>query len=142
VPFNPEDFYKLADWLAGEKSGEASFRAAISRVYYAAHLIAAQRLEEKKWWEPTGGGQDHDRLIKELRSRRTRTLGDKLKRLLHLRYHADYHLEAQESVRNSGCEFCQKMRETSSLSASVTNRSHWEEARTLSSSLLSLLKSL
>jgi hypothetical protein len=54
VPFTPEAFYDLAKWLCGEtdapvirmgvRADEVALRTAISRTYYAAHLLARESL--------------------------------------------------------------------------------------------------
>lgn len=57
MPFLAKDFYDLALWLVQQRTDEVSLRTAISRVYYAGHLLAVQRLMQKGW-EPRGGGED------------------------------------------------------------------------------------
>jgi len=100
VPFAATDFHTLALWLIQNRTDEASLRTAISRVYYAGHLLAVQRLMTRGW-EPKGTGEDHRGVIRELRRGRTRHLADKLTLLLELREHADYHLEAADMDRNT-----------------------------------------
>ena len=141
MPFDAKDFYDLAAWLVQSRTNEASLRTAISRVYYANHLLAVRKLMEKSW-EPTGKGDDHGRVIHELRSRRYRNLAERLQRLRALREHADYHMEASDSVLNKDCEFCKKIRESPSPSEPVVNQSHWEEAKEVSDHLSPLLEKL
>jgi uncharacterized protein (UPF0332 family) len=108
VPFAPNDFHTLAIWLSQQRpNDEASLRTAVSRVYYAGHLLAVQRLMQKGW-KPKGTGADHRGVIRELRARRTRNLGDRLEQLLILREHADYHLEVTDTVRNRDCKYCKQ----------------------------------
>jgi hypothetical protein len=136
-----KDLSHLASWLVEKRNDEASLRTAISRIYYAAHLVAVRKLREKGW-EPTGKGDDHGRVIHELRGRRYRNLADKLQRLRAFREHADYHLEAADSVLNTGCEFCKKLRQSPVTSGMVTTLSHWQEAKEISERLFPLLEKL
>lgn len=141
MPFAPKDFHTLALWLSQQRTDETSLRTAISRVYYAAHLLAVERLVQRGW-EPTGTGADHGGVIRELRSRRTRNLGDRLEQLLELREHADYHLEATDTVRNQYCKYCKQIRESSSPTQPVVNSKHWAEVQEISQNLLPLLERL
>lgn len=61
MPFDAKGFYDLALWLVQQRTDEASLRTAISRVYYAAHLLAVQRLIQKGW-EAKGTGDDYGRV--------------------------------------------------------------------------------
>jgi len=58
-----------------------------------------------KSWQPKGTGDDHRGVIRELRNRRTRNLADKLGLLLEFREHADYHLEASDTILDQYCKF-------------------------------------
>ena len=142
MTFNPIDFYDLAQWLVDQRDDASGLRTAISRVYYAAHLIARERLIQKNWWTPTGSGADHDGVIRELRNRRFRLQGDRLKRLLELREHADYHLEASLTVRNNNCSFCRKIRDSNNPTAQTVNRNHWDEVSNVSSNCVPLLEKI
>lgn len=141
MPFDAKDFYALAVWLVQNRTSEASLRTAISRAYYTGHLLAVQKLKEKGW-EPTGKGDDHGRVIHELGSRRFRNLAEELRRLRALREHADYHLEASDSVFSKDCEFCKKIREAVSPSDPVVNQRHWKEAKEVGEHLFPLLEKL
>lgn len=141
MAFDPKDFYTLAHWLIEQKTDESSLRTAISRVYYAAHLIARERLVQKSW-TPKGSGADHDGVIRELRNRRFRQQGDHLKRLLELREHADYHLEASLTVRNQGCSFCRQIRNSTVPDAETVGMNHWSEVDSVSKRCLPLLEKL
>jgi hypothetical protein len=139
VPFAPQDFHTFALWLSQHRTDEASLRTAISRAYYAGHLLAVQRLMQRGW-EPKGTGDDHRGVIRALRRGKTRHLADRLALLLEFREHADYHLEATDTIRNQHCSLCKKMRESSLPDALVVNWHHWEEVQAVSQNLLSYLE--
>ncbi len=141
MTFNPINFYELAQWLVDQRIDESSLRTAISRVYYAAHLIALEKLVQKNW-TPKGRGEDHGGVIRELRTRKFRQLGDRLKRLLELREHADYHLEASLTVRNLYCSFCRQIRDSNNQTAQIVSRNHWDEVSYLGNKCVPLLEKL
>jgi len=141
LTFNPTDFYELARWIVDQRDDESSLRTAISRVYYAAHLIALEKLVQMSW-TPKGGGEDHSGVIRELRTRKFRQLGDRLKLLLELREHADYHLEATETVRNQYCSFCKKIRDSNNPTTQIVNKIHWAEVASVSGKCIPLLEKL
>ncbi len=140
MPFDPLKFYEFALWLVTVRTDEASLRSAISRLYYGGHLLAVQKLMQKGW-QPTGRGDDHRGVIRELRNRRTRMLGDRLEALLELREHADYHREASLSVTNKGCTYCKMVRETPPADPNVT-AAHWQNAKEVGEHLFPLLSKL
>lgn len=142
MSFAPRDFYTLALWLSQNRTDEASLRTAISRAYYAGHLLAVQKLMERRGWQPSGTGDDHRGVIRELRRGRTRHLADRLTLLLEFREHADYHLDATDTIRNQDCPLCKKVRESSPPVAFVVNRTHWTEVQEVSHNLLSYLERL
>ena len=94
------------DWLAfftlaGEiianplVSPEASERTAISRAYYAAFNLAANRLETKTppEWKRSGKASDHGELatfLQRFGKTKKATVGVNLSRLYEYRCHADY----------------------------------------------------
>lgn len=131
MPFDPINFYNLADWLVGQKKDESSLRTAIGRVYYAGHHIAKDKLIQKGW-EPKGTGADHGGVIRELKQRKVSKLGNQLQVLRELREHADYHLEASNTVYNQYCKYCADIRKISSSSDPVVRMSHWEETEQIS----------
>ena len=141
MPFAARNFYDLALWLVQQRTDEVSLRTAISRAYYAGHLLAVQKLVQKGW-EPRGGGEDHGRVLQELRSRRTRNLAGMLDQLREFRDHADYHLDTSDTVRNQHCKLCRQLRELFITSEPVVNQNHWEEAKEVSERLFPLLKKL
>ena len=137
MSFVPKDFYDLGIWLVSQRADEGSRRTGISRIYYAAHLTARERLSQKGWLTPTGKGDDHSLVIRELRTRRFKDRADELR---YLRDHSDYHLSASRSMLNESCELCEKVRE--SPGAEVVSPEHWREALEVGRRLLSLLEKL
>jgi hypothetical protein len=91
--FDPIEFYRIAEFLAGQDSSEASLRTAVSRMYYAAFLASRDSLQV------LGRRHVHGRVIGELR-RHDRYAGDQLEKLEVLRGLADYQMEAQNSTRS------------------------------------------
>lgn len=142
MAFDPKNFYELAQWLVNQGRDESGLRTAISRVYYSAHHIALERLTQKNWITPTGTGADHDSVIRELRNRRTRQLGDNLRRLLELREHADYHLDVALSERNSKCFLCKRIRDSATPNADPVNKTHWDEVAAVSGRCIPLLEKI
>jgi hypothetical protein len=141
VPFAAKDFHTLAIWLSQQRTDEASLRTAISRVYYAAHLLAVERLVQKGW-EPTGRRDDHMGVFRRLNRGATMQLASRLRILLELREHADYHLEATDTVRNRDCKYCKQVRDSLPPTALVVNWQHWEEVQEVSQNLLPYLERL
>lgn len=143
MTFDPKDFYVLAQWLVDNKQDESSLRTAISRVYYAAHHIAVRKMIEKCSWTPKGSGDDHDGVIRELRGRRFRTQGDRLKSLLEMRQHADYHLDASETNGNRYCLLCKTLRNSKNpADAGVVTDAHWIKVAELADSCIPLLEKI
>jgi hypothetical protein len=96
----------------------------------------------KNNWVPTGTGTDHRGVIRALNRGTTTRLASLLEQLLELREHADYHVEAADTIFNQGCRFCKKIRESPSQSGQVVDLSLWEEAKKISDRLLPLLEKL
>jgi hypothetical protein len=140
MSFVPKDFHDLALWLASQRADESSRRTAISRIYYAVHLTARERLLERGWLTPTGKGDDHARVIRELRTRRFRDRGDQLRYLRELREHSDYHVSAVHGVLNENCELCDKVRKSAGVE--VVNQEHCREALEVGRRLLAFLERL
>lgn len=126
LPFDPKDFRSLAQWITSQRQDEASFRTAISRMYYAAHLLAVTKLMATGWI-PSGGGQDHGGAVRRLKRGTTFGLGTQLDHLRELREHADYHLEATVNDGNRYCPHCIKIRQSTAVVQNVTD-AHWQEA--------------
>jgi hypothetical protein len=82
-PFNPREFYHLAQQLALPDAGEASLRTAVSRAYYGCFLETRERLAV------SAQRGIHQAVISALR-RRDRLTGDLLDRLRRSRITADY----------------------------------------------------
>jgi hypothetical protein len=141
MAFDAREFRDLADWLVTNRNNEASLRTAISRIYYAAHLLARERLIAKRNWSPTGRGNDHSGVIIALRQGRTRQLSDNLRELLRLREHADYHLEATDTELNQQCFHCQQVRGLAA-GTPVVNKSHWDNVQELSQAVFPQLDRL
>jgi hypothetical protein len=140
MSFVTKDFYDLSIWLTSQRADEASRRTGISRIYYAAHLTARERLSQKGWIKPTGKGDDHSLVIRELRTRRFKGRADELRYLKELREHSDYHLSASRTDLNESCELCEKVRGSSP--SDVVSAEHWREALEVSRRLLPLLEKL
>ena len=79
MPFDARDFSSLALWLVENRTSEASLRTAISRTYYAAHLLAVRK--PKNNWVPTGKGEDHRGVIRTLNRGKTKNLAGWLEQL-------------------------------------------------------------
>lgn len=98
MSFDWTDFLALAQALQSnpEVPGpqEAALRSAISRAYYAAfHLVGD--VARADGWQPTGSGDDHKGLQRDLRQRPTSTklhksVATNLERLYDHRRQADY----------------------------------------------------
>lgn len=82
---DPREFLRIANQLAAG-TDEAALRTAVGRFYYAAFLVARDKLGLTH--ERT---EVHVKVGRELK-RRNRAAGDKLFRLKDLRVQADYHL--------------------------------------------------
>ncbi|MDP2601157.1 MAG: hypothetical protein Q8S00_00975 [Deltaproteobacteria bacterium] len=142
MAFDPKNFYTIAQWLVGQNKDEAGLRTAISRVYYAAHHIAATRLVQKGSWTPQGFAADHGGVIDALKQGRLRQRGDELEALRILREHSDYHLDASITIGNQErCSHCKKIRTSSSPTDVVTNE-HWKEVTTIASRCIPLLEKI
>ena len=142
MAFDPKNFYTIAQWLVGQNKDEAGLRTAISRVYYAAHHIAATRLVQKGSWTPQGFAADHGGVINALKQGRLRQRGDELEALRILREHSDYHLDASITIENQErCSHCKKIRTSSSPTDVVTNE-HWKEVTTIASRCIPLLEKI
>lgn len=139
MPFDPQQFKILADWLVGERADEASFRTAISRVYYAAHLRAREGLIRRRPGViPSGNfGSIHSAVIRELRRGPTNSISFNLDAWRKLREHADYHLDSAETILNEECRHCERARQ--SVSDPVSNQD-WQNACEISERLFPLLE--
>jgi hypothetical protein len=88
-----EKFFDLAMVTAECCSDEEYLRSAISRIYFATHLLAVQRVSRKRAnFEVEGRAEDHGAVIRALNIGKTRRLADMLRSLRARRNHADYHV--------------------------------------------------
>jgi hypothetical protein len=99
MPFDPNLLIPVARELdkAGSPLGEAGIRSACGRAYYAAYLIARERLKSLGHVAPSTGSV-HRWLGKKLRGSSdpaVRKLGQRLGKLSTQRVQADYELGAQ-----------------------------------------------
>jgi hypothetical protein len=108
--FDPNAFNELAGELLHSLSGkpvadsgpdQARVRTAIGRSYYAAFLVARQRLRSNGDIIPAGGLQDH-RLIVDALGGENSDLGSKLFRLRLRRNRADYNLSSSGYTMQAG----------------------------------------
>jgi hypothetical protein len=134
MPFEAKDFHEFALWSVEKRTDEASFRTAVNRVYYAAHLLAVEKAQSKKSFVPKGTGEDHFGVIRALRPGATSQIANRLADLLERRFHVDYHLKTTDDVAGS-CKHCEKFRQAPSSGVAV-GRDLWEEAKVLADELL------
>ena len=87
MAFDPVQFWQLGQDLATPATDEAKVRTAVGRVYYAAFLVARDKVGV------TGRRAVHQKTSSALKKGRgSRALGDKLNTLFRLRGVADYQL--------------------------------------------------
>jgi hypothetical protein len=141
VPFTAKDFYQLALWIVEQKADEASFRTAIGRAYYATHLLAVEKAQEKKGFQPKGTGDDHMGVIRALNLGTTNKIANRLRNLLELRQHADYHLKTSDDVLST-CPYCGKLRRPLSTSVVEVTQELWEAAKDDAEELLRRLQTM
>jgi len=142
VSFAPELFYDIATWLCGDsgtnagvRSDEVALRTAISRTYYAAHLLAREVLVKKGWKPPRG--EVHGAVLAELRRRNKPRLAGDLASLQRLRNHADYHIETDSGHSADICRLCEELKTPNP--PDVVNGEHWKRAARIAPGLISLL---
>ena len=108
--FDPTEFVSLAEELLSNLSGasvarsgpdQAKVRTAIGRSYYAAFLVAREKLSELGYLEPRGGSQDHRLVVDDLGGEGS-DLGNKLYRLRLKRNQADYNLNPSGFALETG----------------------------------------
>jgi hypothetical protein len=126
--FNAGDFLALALKLVGSEPNEAGYRTATNRVYYACHLIGRESASKKGWFNPKFSADDHHALCRELNKR---TLwGGKLRSLLELREHVDYHMEPRKTTNNL-CHYC-----------SSNEKENWERAKAIAEDIFPRIQNL
>jgi hypothetical protein len=108
--FDPTAFNELAGELLRNLSGtpvadswpdQARVRTAIGRSYYAAFLVAREKLLDLGDRSPTGGLQDH-RLVVDALGGEISDLGNKMYRLRLRRNRADYNLNPSGFTLQAG----------------------------------------
>lgn len=92
MPFDPQDFFPVAQQLAGA-GAEANLRSAINRAYYSVFLVARDRLRLS--------GTSHGPVLTATREAH-RAAGDQLSELFRLRVLADYNMDPVPSDNNWG----------------------------------------
>jgi hypothetical protein len=101
----PSEFLELAKKTAACAEAEAYLRSAISRAYFANHVLAVQKATKKfKDFAARGTGDDHERVIKKFATGPTTMIAHLLRSLRRRRNHADYHIDAE--ARDEECAFC------------------------------------
>ena len=108
MALDPADFLAQAPLLV-DAGGEAGYRSAINRAYYACHLMARDRLFglDAAQWGGTGRRPSHRAVIRVLRGRPSmRDAARSLEHLRQTREVADYirddaHPEAQSAVQSA-----------------------------------------
>lgn len=91
---NPKDFLQTAQQLASA-TDEASLRTAVGRAYYAAFLVARDKLGLTNMRK-----QVHLKVEQQLKRQRKFAVAGKLHRLKELRHEADYKLSTAPTVGN------------------------------------------
>jgi hypothetical protein len=89
VPFDPGQFFAIAETIASRAQSEAALRTAVGRAYYSVFLRARQALNVP------GSRNVHNRVIAEVR-RLDRPSEDSLGKLEELRIRADYDLDVED----------------------------------------------
>jgi hypothetical protein len=128
--FNAKEFFVLGEKIADAYGSECAYRTAIGRVYYACHLIGSDAIQQKGWFSDRHyDARDHSALCRVLRERHVGKVGDKLRDLIELREHADYHIKKPS---NGGCKYCRN----------VVGKQTWERAKSIASDILPRLEDI
>lgn len=123
MTFDASDFLDLAERIVLQETTEAAFRTAISRSYYACHLLGRESTRLKGWFAPRHSGEDHRALLRVLRAHVS--WSSQMDLLLKLREHADYHVDARPTTPGSPiCQHC----------AAWNASAAWDDARELPTS--------
>ncbi len=134
--FNAKEFFELGLKIADAHDNECGYRTAIGRVYYACHLIGSDATEQKGWFpNRTNKAADHSALYRALRTWGPRGVGDKLRDLLELREHADYHIKKRSTDK---CRYCDSVPE----GANLVGKQTWERAKSIASNILPKLENI
>jgi hypothetical protein len=133
--FNAKEFFELGLKIAHAHDYECGYRTAIGRLYYACHLIGIDATEQKGWFSPKYGAPDHSALWRVLKEHHVRGVGDKLRELVELREHADYHIKKRST---GGCQYCEHVAE----GVNLVNKQTWERAESIASDILPKLEAI
>jgi hypothetical protein len=97
--FNPRKFLELGETLLNDRDYESDCRCrtAIGRFYYAAFLIALQKLKDCGI-HIQDNSQIHQEVIDEYMDRNFSHIGDLLHQLREKRVDADYHMDVELKV--------------------------------------------
>lgn len=131
--FNAKEFFTLGVKIAEAYDNECGYRTAIGRVYYACHLIGSDATEQKGWFSPTYSAEDHSALCRVLKQR-VKGVGDKLRELVELREHADYHIKKRSTAT---CRYCENV-----ASGNLVDTQTWERAKSIASDILPKLEGI
>ena len=120
MALDPAEFLAHASLLV-DVGGEAGYRSAINRAYYACHLMARDRLFglDAAQWEPPPRRPSHRAVVRALlRSLPVGDAADQLERLRQAREIADYvrddaHPEARDLFRRRGVSGWRELAQTS-----------------------------
>jgi len=127
--FDAGDFFDIGVNIADKYANECGYRTAIGRVYYACHLIGSDATKEKGWFTPKNRAEDHSGLCRALKVHNQTRIENKLRDLIELREHADYHIKKPS---NGGCRYCNN----------VVDKQVWERAKSIASNILPKLKDI
>src|SRR4030042_6376150 len=119
--FDAKEFHTLGIKIAEAYVNEAGYRTAISRAYYACHLVGVDATNNKGWFKPKYTGDDHSGLWRSLREHKQYPAADKLRELLALREHADYHVT---NCPKGKCTHCDSVKQE----ANLTDVQMWQKA--------------
>ena len=133
--FDAKDFYSLALKIANTFPNEAGYRTAVGRAYYACHLVGEDSTVQKGWFHPDHGATDHRGLSKVFRDHSLVSISDKLRELIELREHVDYHMSKSTTEH---CSYCELVKGDSPLVDETT----WKRAKALADDLLPRLESI
>jgi len=133
--FNAKEFFELGLKIADAYDNECGYRTAIGRVYYACHLIGSDATEQKGWFSPKYGAADHSALWRALKQRGPTGVGDKLRDLVELREHADYHIKKRATDK---CRYCENVADE----ANLVDKQTWDRAKSIASNILPKLEGI
>ncbi|TFE71357.1 HEPN domain-containing protein [Methylacidiphilum caldifontis] len=94
MSFDWWEYLELAKYLSGKHdtifSQEASYRSAVSRAYYSAFCLARNYAKDCLGFQPTGKGEDHERLRQYFKKEKMPDIASALGRLRKWRNVCDY----------------------------------------------------